>query len=60
MEDNCKGHDRIELWSEKVRKILGEIPRSLVVCGYIVLAVIAAGLIVLLAMFPGFLEQLVI
>lgn len=58
MEDDGKGHDRIELRSEKVRKILGEIPRSLVVWGYIVLAVTAAGLIVLLRVFPQFFEQL--
>ena len=59
MEDNGKGHDRIELRSEKVRAIIGDIPRGLVVAGYIVLAVVAAGLIGLLWIFPQFPQQLV-
>lgn len=56
MEKQESTHDRIELRSEKVRALLGDIPHGLVVAGYIVLAVVAAGLIVLLRMFPQFFE----
>ena len=45
-------HYRIELRSEKVRKILGDIPRSLVVWGYIVLAVVTIGIILAIFLFP--------
>lgn len=58
MEKQESTHDRIELRSEKVRALLGDIPHGLVVAGYIVLAVVAAGLIGLLWMFPQFFEQL--
>ena len=58
MEKQASTHDRIELRSEKVRKILGDIPRSLVISGYVILTVVAAGLGVLLWMFPQFFEQL--
>lgn len=58
MEKQESTHDRIELRSEKVRKILGDIPRGLVIAGYIVLTLVTAGLAVLLWMFPQFFEQL--
>ena len=53
-------HDRIELRSEKVRKILGDIPRSLVVCGYIVLGVVTIGIIIAIFLFPEFTKRITI
>ena len=51
-------HDRIELRSEKVRKILGDIPRSLVAWGYIVLAVVTIGIIIAIFLFPEFTKRI--
>lgn len=58
MENTEQTHDRIELRSEKVRKILGDIPHSLVVWGYVVLFTVAIGLIILLYLFPEFIDRL--
>ncbi|MBO4945078.1 MAG: hypothetical protein J6C91_07480 [Muribaculaceae bacterium] len=58
MEKQESTHDRIELRSEKVRKILGDIPRGIVVWGYVVLLTVAIGLIILLYFFPEFIGQL--
>lgn len=49
METN---HDKIELRSEKVRRLLGEIPPSLVRWGTVILLVIFIGLVAALTLVP--------
>lgn len=50
--DPDRTHDRIELRSEKVRKILGEIPPSLVRWGNVILIVVFLGLLAGVCLLP--------
>lgn len=45
-------HDRIELRSEKVRKLIGEIPPSLVRWGYAIIIAVLLSLILAAATIP--------
>lgn len=45
-------HDRIELRSEKVRKILGEIPPSLIRWGNVILTVVFLALLAGICLLP--------
>ena len=49
---NMKENNDIELRSEKVRKILGEIPRSLVIWGTTIIISIFALLIIAVSLIP--------
>lgn len=44
--------ERIELRSEKVRKLIGDIPRPLVRWGIVVIAVVASALIAAICLLP--------
>jgi hypothetical protein len=44
--------NNIELRSEKVRKLLGDIPLSLVICGQVILMVIIAALLMVVCFVP--------
>lgn len=50
--DNRPTHDRIELRSQKVRQLIGEIPPSLVRWGIAVIAVIFIALIAAVSLLP--------
>ncbi len=45
-------HDRIELRSEKVRKLIGEIPPSLVRWGFAIIAIVFLGLMAAMCLIP--------
>lgn len=45
-------HDKIELRSEKVRQLIGEIPPSLVRCGIVIIAIVFITLITALCLLP--------
>lgn len=47
-----------EIRSDKVRRLLGDIPRSLELWGLAVLAVIMAAIIIVLILFPSFIHSL--
>ncbi len=47
-----------EIRSDKVRRLLGDIPRSLELWGLAVLAVIMAVIIIVLILFPSFIHTL--
>jgi hypothetical protein len=46
------GKNNIELRSEKVRKLLGDIPLSLVICGQVILVIIIAALLMVVCFVP--------
>lgn len=52
MEKNNDVDTSSEIHSNKVRKILGEIPRSLTIWSIVVITVIAIGLVMALCMLP--------
>lgn len=52
MNPSDKTHDRIELRSEKVRKILGDIPPSLIRWGTVILTVVFLGLLAIVCLLP--------
>lgn len=45
-------YDKIELRSEKVRQLIGEIPPSLVRCGTVIIAIVFIALITALCLLP--------
>lgn len=45
-------HDRIELRSEKVRKLIGEIPPSLVRWGFAIIVIVFLGLVAAMCLLP--------
>lgn len=50
--DASNNHDKIELRSEKVRKLIGEIPPSLVRWGTVIIAIILIGLLMAVWLLP--------
>ncbi|WP_290380360.1 hypothetical protein [uncultured Duncaniella sp.] len=52
METSNNTHDKIELRSEKVRKLIGEIPPSLVRCGTAIIAIVFIALLAALCLLP--------
>lgn len=50
--DPDRTHDRIELRSEKVRKILGEIPPSRIRWGNVILTIVFLGLLAGVCLLP--------
>lgn len=52
MDTNNNTLDKIELRSEKVRKLLGEIPQSLVRWGMIIMVVIFIALLAVVCLLP--------
>lgn len=52
MDTNNNTLDKIELRSEKVRKLLGEIPQSLVRWGMIIMLVIFIALLAVVCLLP--------
>ena len=52
METLNNAHDKIELRSEKVRKLIGEIPPSLVRWGTVIIAIILIGLLMAVCLLP--------
>ncbi|MCM1142521.1 MAG: hypothetical protein NC453_28460 [Muribaculum sp.] len=52
MNANKTTHDKIELRSEKVRQLIGEIPPSLVRCGIIIIAIVFIALVVAICLLP--------
>lgn len=52
MEQRNKHHDRIELRSEKVRRLIGEIPPSLVRWGTAIIAIVFIALIAAVCFLP--------
>lgn len=52
MENSNNTHDKIELRSEKVRKLIGEIPPSLVRWGTAVIAIVFIALLVAVCLLP--------
>lgn len=52
METTNNAHDKIELRSEKVRKLIGEIPPSLVRWGTVIIAIVFIGLIAAVSLLP--------
>ena len=52
MDTNNNTLDKIELRSEKVRKLLGEIPQSLVRWGMVIMLVIFIALLALVCLLP--------
>lgn len=52
METNKTTHDNIELRSEKVRQLIGEIPPSLVRWGTAIIAIIFIALIAAVCLLP--------
>ncbi len=52
MEQNNNTHDRIELRSEKVRRLIGEIPPSLVRWGIAVILIVFIALIAAVSLLP--------
>lgn len=45
-------HDKIELRSEKVRQLIGEIPPSLVRCGIVIIAIVFIALVTAICLLP--------
>ena len=52
METSNHSHDKIELRSEKVRKLIGEIPPSLVRCGTAIIAIVFLALLSAVCLLP--------
>jgi hypothetical protein len=52
MEADKKIHDKIELRSEKVRQLIGEIPPSLVRWGIAIIAIVFIALIAAVCLLP--------
>ncbi|MCM1140919.1 MAG: hypothetical protein NC453_20300 [Muribaculum sp.] len=52
METNKPTHDKIELRSEKVRQLIGEIPPSLVRWGIAIIAIVFIALIAAICLLP--------
>jgi hypothetical protein len=52
MEANKTTHDKIELRSEKVRQLIGEIPPSLVRWGIAIIAIVFIALIAAVCLLP--------
>lgn len=52
MENSNYTHDNIELRSEKVRKLIGEIPPSLVRWGTVVITIIFLALLIVVCLLP--------
>lgn len=52
MNANKTSHDKIELRSEKVRQLIGEIPPSLVRCGIVIIAIVFIALAVAFCLLP--------
>lgn len=50
--DTSNNHDKIELRSEKVRKLIGEIPPSLVRWGTAIIAIVFLGLLTAVCLLP--------
>ena len=52
MENSNNTHDKIELRSEKVRKLIGEIPQSLVRWGTAIIAIVFIALLAAVCLLP--------
>lgn len=52
METSNNTHDKIELRSEKVRKLIGEIPPSLVQWGTAIIAIVFIALLAAVCLLP--------
>ena len=52
MDTTSDTHDRIELRSEKVRKLIGEIPPSLVRWGTAIIAIVFSALLAAVCLLP--------
>ena len=52
METSSNTHDKIELRSEKVRKLIGEIPPSLVKWGTAIIAIVFIALLAAVCLLP--------
>ena len=52
MENSNNTHDKIELRSEKVRKLIGEIPPSLVRWGTAIIAIVFIALLATVCLLP--------
>ena len=52
METTNNAHDKIELRSEKVRKLIGEIPPSLVRWGTVIIAIVFIALLAVVCLLP--------
>ncbi|MDE6393542.1 MAG: hypothetical protein K2L59_09790 [Muribaculaceae bacterium] len=52
METSNNTHDKIELRSEKVRKLIGEIPPSLVRWGTVIIAIVFLALLAAVCLLP--------
>ena len=52
MDTNNNALDKIELRSEKVRKLLGEIPQTLVCWGMVIMLVIFIALLAVVCLLP--------
>lgn len=52
MEADKTTHDKIELRSEKVRQLIGEIPPSLVLWGIAIIAIVFIALIAAVCLLP--------
>ena len=52
METSTDTHDKIELRSEKVRKLIGEIPPSLVRWGTAIIAIVFLALLAAVCLLP--------
>jgi len=52
METSSNTHDKIELRSEKVRKLIGEIPPSLVRLGTAIIAIVFIALLAAVCLLP--------
>lgn len=52
MENNNNSDERIELRSEKVRQLIGEIPPSLVRMGIVIIALVLIALIAAICLLP--------
>lgn len=50
--NTSNNHDKIELRSEKVRKLIGEIPPSLVRWGTAIIAIVFLGLLTAVCLLP--------
>lgn len=52
MDTSNNNHDKIELRSEKVRKLIGEIPPSLVRWGTVIIAIVFFALLAAVCLLP--------
>lgn len=52
MDTSNNTHDKIELRSEKVRKLIGEIPPSLVRWGTVIIAIVFLSLLAAVCLLP--------